>query len=72
MHLYITLPFNTLRLGLYIILEEAKHVLKYDLIFNLHAAPRFKTENIVDNPSNLRSYFYFLDDLRNNFQVVDR
>jgi len=40
-------------------------------MFDLHAAPRFKTEHLVDNPSKLALNFYFLDDPRNNFQLAD-
>jgi len=41
-------------------------------MFELHGAPRFKAENVIDNPSNLGLNFCFLDDLRNNFQAADR
>jgi len=70
-HLYIVLPFDALRSALKAILKEVKQVLLYDLIFDLHAAPRFKTRYLVDNPSNLAKGFSFLDDPRNNFKQVD-
>jgi len=71
MHLHVTLPFDALQSGLHAILEEAKHVLEDDLMFELHAAPRFKAENVVDNPSNLGLNFCFLDNPRNNFAAAD-
>jgi len=72
MYLHIILHFDALRSGLHRILEEAKYVLRHDLIFELHRTPRFKAENVIDNPSNLGLNFYFLDNPRNNFQVADR
>lgn len=66
-HLHVALPFDKLRSGLHAILEESEQVLECDLMFNLHAAPRIKTEHLVHNPSKLASSFCFLDDKCNEF-----